>query len=153
MYTPLPLLTLLLPLLATAAPTPDASNQTGTNTPNAPSFMQGTNQTLSAWSRGDCNNNSNGHENIWIPHVLYGKNNHALVTSFMLGRDMEENERLDFSFFENPEDTRPTANGTDAACARFQYAASPDASGATLKANQCYKTSMPVTCVNMWKTS
>lgn len=85
--------------------------------------------------------------------MLYGKNNHALVTSFILGRDMEADERLDFSFFENPEGIAPTANGTDAECARFQYRASPDASGAMLVANKCYKTSMPVTCVNMWKAS
>lgn len=70
----------------------------------------------------------------------------------MLGRDMDDDERLDFSFFMDAEGTKPV-NGTDSECARFQYTASPDASGATLKANQCYKTSMPVTCLNMWRVS
>lgn len=71
----------------------------------------------------------------------------------MLGRDMEADERLDFSFFNNPVTTAPDKNGTDGACARFQYTASPDASGMTLKANTCYKVDVPVTCVSMWKAS
>lgn len=160
MYTSFPIL-LLLPLLATTTPTPSpeplttipALNTTGTSTniTATPSFMTGTNQTLSAWARSGCGNNTNGAENVWFPNLLYGKVNHGLAVSFMLGRDMKVDEFLDMTFFVDDKGSKP-ADGTDAACGRFQYRASPDEEENPLMGGVCYTPSVPVTCIRMWKS-
>ena len=126
----------------------------GTNSPSAPGFMTDSNQTVHAYTRSQCGNNVNGDENIWFSEVLYGKDNHALVVSFELSRDMADDEVLDMSFA-NPDGSVPSSEaGTDMVCALFQYTASPDGkTGQPLKGNQCYTPSVPVTCFNLWKKS
>ncbi|KAF6222282.1 hypothetical protein HO133_001368 [Letharia lupina] len=168
MYVPLtPLTTLFLLLLpfSALASRPhrphrrfDDSNITpklSTNTPSSPQYMAGTNQTFSAWTRSGCGNNTIGGENIWYPDLLYGQNNHALVVSYMLGRDLQPNEQLDMNFAYPDGSTKNGSDGVpiDKECALFQYTANPDqTTGATLAANTCYTPSVPVTCFNLWRT-
>ena len=72
----------------------------------------------------------------------------------MLGRDMTADERLDMSFFVDDKGSRGSDDGIDPACGRFQYRASPDGEEqSVLLGNVCYTPAVPVTCVNMWKTS
>lgn len=156
--TPLTALFLLFPISALSARlhsrfhnTPDLSN----NTPSAPDFGTGTNQTISAWTRSGCGNNTSGADNIFFPDLMYGKDNHALVVSYMLGRDLQPGEQLDMSFTYANGSTEDSSVGVsiDKECALFQYTASPDqTTGDTLKKGTCYTPSVPVTCFNLWRT-
>ena len=143
--TSLALLSLLNPLISA---TPVSNN---TNTPENPVFMKSANLTLYAWTSSKCENNTNSHDGVKFDDVLYNKNEHGLAVSFSLNRDLEANEQLDLSFFQDAQGN--SHDGVDKECALFQYTASPDSTGATLKGNQCYEPSVPVTCMNLWKTS
>ncbi|CAF9943690.1 MAG: hypothetical protein ALECFALPRED_000960 [Alectoria fallacina] len=162
MYIPLALLTLLLTASALAFPPPPPPlppsrfhlTPRQTNTPSSPGFMTGANVTVTAWTRSECGNNTNGDENIAFPNVLYGKNNHALVVSFEVSRDLLPNEQLDLSFFE-PDGG--VSDGIDKECALFQLTASPVGgngnSSFPLFGGNCYTPALPVTCFNLWRTS
>ncbi|KAL9074083.1 MAG: hypothetical protein Q9161_002492 [Pseudevernia consocians] len=157
MYIPLTALSTLSLLLtgSALASRPHRRGAATVNSASDPDFMLGTNQTVSAWTRADCGHNVNGDENIFFPDLLYGKNNHALVVSYMLGRDLQANEQLDMSFAYPDRHSQNASDGTsiDWECALFQFTASPDPSTTeTLKANTCYTPNVPVTCFNLWRT-
>ena len=160
MYFPLTTVSMLSILSATAtarATPPETTFELTTrsgNSASSPGFMTGTNVTVSAWTRCGCGVNANGAENIFFPNLLYGKDNHALVVSYMLGRDLAANEELDYSFaYANGSSVEGPNGMIDWECALFQQKASPDENGNTLKGQTCYTPDVPVTCFNLWRTS
>ena len=65
---------------------------------------------------------------------------------------MTADERLDMSFFVDDEGSMPS-DGTDPACGKFQYRASPDkGEQSPLLGGVCYTPAVPVTCMKIWKS-